>query len=1390
MRRQTRYGLACTLAIAAACAGVTRAGNVAVEWDSSLVDALWSDSGSWLPPATVNNTATDNFLVTFNGGRAILTSAVTIADLTLNTAFSHGIRGDADLTVNNILTWNSGTISGVGQLNLLGNTVMSGVLNRNLESRTLNNAGSFQQNDGGVFIVNPNAVFNNQLGASHTVGGTSSLSAYNYKNAGTLTINSSAASSFMANMNNQATGTLNVAAGRLDLYGVNTSEGMIVVGADGRLEVWDSLAIQPTGSVTGTGTIYVPSVQAQVWNGDFGQFGGTLEVSNGNVTANTPFGGGVNTPTVLLSGFSSTLNLAGGAPQVDGILMTPGGNNSLLTIQGNTVAQDLDWSRGRMAGTGTTTVVGNSIFSGNTTATRTLDGRGLTMQGGGIWNSGGTVTLQNNALLTNAAGSTFQVTAGGTVSKGVGGGGIANAGVFSFSGSGVTAVAADFNNDGVIDLLAANATFTGNTVHGGKVTVAAGQTVTFGGTGATTHTFGPGSEISGQGNATFSGGSVSVGGIYNVSGGTTIAGSTFSMNSDPVATGPLTVNSGTANFNGGGILNVPALTLNNGTLNVPAGMEVAGNTVFGRGTVKGTSAAATVITLDGPLAMTNTSSGTRAVKNATVTLNDDVDYRTPFLLTEDAVFRQRLGSQWLVKTALTNITLDLKLGSQVDVGAGTELATEPAGTGMFNILSDGTASLRVDGTFSHQHNASGFVGPTLIGGGTVNVANGQVTFGGGADFDGDVVLGPDAAVTFNSPAPVVINTIRNSSGDPHDAKVKFSQTQATIVSEFHVPGGKITVTSAAVEWDLPLPPIENVFVGEDLELVNGAVRPPLPPAAPGDPIGKASIEGNAIIVGMQPSPTPFVTGPAGDPALLLNITGSMQTFDLDIRNTVVHIGGENSSASHSGLIQIENSNFYYNPDTDVVIEKGARVISQVLDWVNARGLNVGGKMEVKGNEPLPPPPPPFPFEPTELGVPVLVEPTGVVTFTGPTPAHTSIITALLENEGTIQVPGGTTIISAPTVNNGIINIGPDGTMVFEDGPGGPVEIGGTGSMQVEGTLEINVTGPVTGQTISGSGDVAIASKTEVALKTHVFPHALETSGRVLGTPAPFDTTVFVKVPGAPGDAGVAVGSDGPGTVELYVFDTSSGAEMALQGRGVDGDGNLSTGCQVVISAAPDSGGMNVERVGATDEGVRLGYAVMGVGDADQTVNLQGFIVNAHTSPFDLSVLGFVPDAISSPANGPGADGAASPASSPGLRVRAAAYGDAIVESDGSIVMGDDAVLTITGDLDLLGDFTTGPLALLEVQGDLTIAGDLFLDVPPDFAPAPGETFEIITAASVAGVFGNAADGSVVPTVDGLGSFMIAYTSDSVVLSNFVAVPEPGSLALLAIGGLGLLRRRR
>ncbi|HYW09889.1 MAG TPA: hypothetical protein VE913_23190 [Longimicrobium sp.] len=133
-------------------------------------------------------------------------------------------------------------------------------------------------------------------------------------------------------------------------------------------------------------------------------------------------------------------------------------------------------------------------------------------------------------------------------------------------------------------------------------------------------------------------------------------------------------------------------------------------------------------------------------------------------------------------------------------------------------------------------------------------------------------------------------------------------------------------------------------------------------------------------------------------------------------------------------------------------------------------------------------------------------------------------------------------------------------------------------------------------------------------RTWVIPHVLERAGRVADTPNTVDTELHM------------VSFDRGATVEVRVYGDDGQPMRSRTGQPVCAP------CTVTFSAGPKQLFSLDERISAAGGFARevmtgfVVYAVSGPGE----VAVQGFVVNAHTSAFDLRVVALQPQEVRGP----------------------------------------------------------------------------------------------------------------------------------------------------------------
>lgn len=136
-----------------------------------------------------------------------------------------------------------------------------------------------------------------------------------------------------------------------------------------------------------------------------------------------------------------------------------------------------------------------------------------------------------------------------------------------------------------------------------------------------------------------------------------------------------------------------------------------------------------------------------------------------------------------------------------------------------------------------------------------------------------------------------------------------------------------------------------------------------------------------------------------------------------------------------------------------------------------------------------------------------------------------------------------------------------------------------------------------------------------ARRTWVIPHVLERAGRITTTPNSFDTELHM------------VNLDRAAVVEISVFESNGEPLRSRTGQAVCNP------CTVTFAAAPKqvfSLEERIEAAGGFARSVVTGYAVI-TSRGSTEVAMQGFVINSHTGPFDLSVFGFTPEEVRSTA---------------------------------------------------------------------------------------------------------------------------------------------------------------
>jgi fibronectin-binding autotransporter adhesin len=210
---------------------------------------------------------------------------------TLSGSNTTTLGGTGNLVFNGPFNWSSGTVTGSGLFTTTGTSTLSTASGHNLIDRTWNNAGTVNLADGALALGGVASVFNNQAAATFDIAASNTSGVpidgapgSSFNNAGVLNQNASGTKAIQnTNFNNQASGTVNVNAGTLDVQSPFTQAGNIAIASGATLRKTGGFS--STGTLKGTGTVDVGAGSTLTSNGTVapGASPGTLSVT-GNYT--------------------------------------------------------------------------------------------------------------------------------------------------------------------------------------------------------------------------------------------------------------------------------------------------------------------------------------------------------------------------------------------------------------------------------------------------------------------------------------------------------------------------------------------------------------------------------------------------------------------------------------------------------------------------------------------------------------------------------------------------------------------------------------------------------------------------------------------------------------------------------------------------------------------------------------------------------------------------------------------------------------------------------------------------------------------------------------------------------------------------------------------------
>jgi hypothetical protein len=1239
------------------------------------------------------------------------------------------------------LSWSGGDLNTNGTTTIGNSSSLSiaGVGDHDFSSRALVNngttnwtAGRLRSGNGGAFTNN--GTFNDSASSdvNNDYGGT----ALTFTNASTGTYNKTAAgtSRYLVPFNNS--GHVNVSAGTLELAGGGTlSTGATLNAAGGTNVVFsNSYTLVDASALSGSGSFSTTS--------------GTL-TANGNVTvSNFAIAGGHLAGT---HSFSGTVGWSSGD-------LNSGGSTTITSASTFTIsgAGDHDFSSRSVINNGTT----------NWNAGRLRSGNGGLLTNNGVFNDAASTDVNNDyggtaLVFTNGATGTYHKTASGETRFFVpfnnSGNVNVDAGTLNFSGGGTlagggtlkaaTGAAVVFGNDYT---LSDASSLTGNgsfTVNGGTLTATGNVNVS--------NFIVAGGHLAGT--QTFNGGLAWSAGDLNNSGSTTIAAGSslgISGSSDHDFSAHTIVNNGTTNWNGGRLRsgNGGAIT-NQGTFVDAASSDINNDyngtmTVFTNasgGTYRKTGAGSTNI-------YTNfVNSGTLDIQVGDLVLNNNSTLNGGTTMTGSG--RLKLASGLLTANGAMTFSNFQVAGGTVD-GAHTFNGSTEWTAGNFNSSGSTTigGTLTIDAGGDHDFSAHNFINNATV---SWVAGAGRLRSGNGGQFNNNGAFN-DAASNqwnndYNGTTAVFFNGTAGSYNKNAAGTTTFNAVRFVNAGAINVAAGTLDLGGGGSS---PVGAHFNASSGAALRFTSGNFD-----IADGSGFAGAGnfiILGGTVTIGTTISASHFELAGGTLGGISHTFTGGLTWSGGNMNSS----GTTNIGAG--GTLSITSSN-------DHDLSGHALVNNGTVDWTGGR-LRSGNGGSITNNG-------------------VFNDSAGQILNNDYNGAS---VTFTNGNSGVYNKSGNnTSTYIVPFHNNGTVNVS-------------------------AGVLTLNAGGNIgAGAAYHGAGQTLLTSGTFTANGSIQSDNLVLAGGTLAGNSQFHGLITFMNGILANG-ASTMVASDG-----IMVFSTSADHDMPGHsfvnngvvnwnaGRIRGGNGATFTNNGVFNDQA--SNAVNNDYNGATFTFNNTATGIYNkIGSGTTTFGVP--FTNQGTLSVTNGTMAFA-STFTNQGNLVLANGATAQFAGP------ISFGTGMLAGNGTINASSVSAGGIVspgaspGQLNIVGNFSllsTSTLVIqlggtnqgsgydfLNVNGSTALSGSLNLSFVNNFQLSilPTNTFTVLTSnGTLSGAFANIASGQRLNTTDGLGSFKVIYGGgvNNVVLSDFIAVPEPSTYALMGFGlaAIGVVYRRR